>query len=112
MTALRDTWLTRLRDYSMEPAITLLSLLLIGHITDEESPLRRLLLKGYASREVELLKVLFWVSRLAIMKRAWFRKPFYYLFAHFLGTRGVVCQAGTCGSSATKKLYKWRAINR
>ena len=25
---------------------------------------------------------------------------------------GVVIQAGTCGSSATKKLYKWRAINR
>ena len=70
-------------------------LLLIGHITDEASPLRRLLLKGYASREVDLLKVLFWVSRLAIMKRAWFRKPFYYLFAHFLGTRGVVCQATT-----------------
>src|SRR5262249_20082160 len=25
---------------------------------------------------------------------------------------GVVIHAGTCGSSATKKLYKWRAINR
>ena len=29
------------------------------------------------------------------MRQAWFRKPFYYLFAHFLGTRGVVCQAAT-----------------
>ena len=28
------------------------------------------------------------------------------------GIGGVVCHAGTCASSATKKLYKWRAINR
>jgi len=79
----------------VESNVFLLTLLIIGHITDEESPLRRLLLKGYAYKEVELLRVLFWVSRLTIMKRAWFRKPFYYLFAHFLGTRGVVCQAAT-----------------
>jgi ferredoxin len=79
----------------MEAPIAVISLLVVGHITDEESPVRRLLLKGYAWREVELLRVLFWVSRLSIMKKAWFRKPFYYLFAHFLGTRGVVCQATT-----------------
>lgn len=85
----------------VETAAALLSFLLIGHITDEESPVRRLLLKGYAYKEVELLKLLFWVSRLKIMKRAWFRKPFYYLFAHFLGTRGVVCQAATLSESLT-----------
>ncbi len=79
----------------MELNAALLGLIVFGHITDEASPLRRLLLKGYASKEVELLKILFRVSRLSIMKRAWFRKPFYYLFAHFLGTRGVVCQAAT-----------------
>jgi hypothetical protein len=28
------------------------------------------------------------------------------------GSRGgTLCQAGTCGSSATKKLYRWRATN-
>jgi formate hydrogenlyase subunit 6/NADH:ubiquinone oxidoreductase subunit I len=79
----------------MEFHTALVTLVVIGHITDEASPLRRLLLKGYAWREVDLLKVLFRVSNLSIMKRAWFRKPFYYLFAHFLGTRGVVCQATT-----------------
>ena len=79
----------------MKLALTVLSLILIGHIADEDSRLRQFLLKGYASKEVELLKILFWVSRLPVMERAWFRKPFYWLFAHFLGTRGVVCQATT-----------------
>jgi Pyruvate/2-oxoacid:ferredoxin oxidoreductase delta subunit len=68
---------------------------LVGHISDEGSGVRKLFLKAYAWKEVELLKILFVVSRFGIMKRAWFRKPFYYLFAHFLGTRGVVCQAAT-----------------
>jgi NAD-dependent dihydropyrimidine dehydrogenase PreA subunit len=80
---------------AMKLEAALLTLIVIGHITDEASPLRRLLLKGYAWREVDLLRFLFWVSRRPIMERAWFRKPFYYLFAHFLGTRGVVCQAAT-----------------
>ncbi len=79
----------------MKLALGVLSFLIIGHITDEASPVRRFLLKGYAYKEVELLRILFWVSGLPVMKRAWFRKPFYYLFAHFLGTRGVVCQATT-----------------
>ncbi len=79
----------------MELSTALLSFAVLGHITDEASPLRRLLLKGYAWREVDLLRFLFFVSRFSIMKRAWFRKPFYYLFAHFLGTRGIVCQATT-----------------
>jgi len=79
----------------MEYHVSILGFIIIGHIADEASPVRRLLLKGYAWREVDLLKVLFRVSRLSIMKRPWFRKPFYYLFAHFLGTRGVVCQAST-----------------
>ncbi len=79
----------------MEAILAALSLSLIGHITDEGSRLRRFLFKGYAWHEVELLRILFRVSRLSVMKKAWFRKPFYYLFAHFLGTRGVVCQATT-----------------
>jgi NAD-dependent dihydropyrimidine dehydrogenase PreA subunit len=68
---------------------------LLGHIYDEDSKTRQFLLKGYAWKEVELLKILFFLSRQPIMKRSWFRKPFYYLFAHFLGTRGVVCMAAT-----------------
>ena len=79
----------------MEYHVSLLGFIVIGHITDETSLVRRLLLTGYAWREVELLKILFRMSRLSVMKRSWFRKPFYYLFAHFLGTRGVVCQAAT-----------------
>jgi len=78
---------------------TLLSLLglvgLFGHIADEDSRIRRFLLKLYAWKEVELLKSSFNSSRLPIMKYDWFRKPFYYLFAHFMGRRGIVCQAAT-----------------
>lgn len=72
-----------------------LSLMFLGHIYDENSGARKFLLKAYAWKEVELLRVLFYFAHHRIMKRAWFRKPFYYLFAHFLGTRGVVCQAAT-----------------
>jgi ferredoxin len=79
----------------MEVCTAFLSFIVIGHIADEASPLRRFLLKGYAYKEIQLLLVLFRVSRLSVMKKAWFRKSFYYLFAHFLGTRGVVCQAAT-----------------
>jgi NAD-dependent dihydropyrimidine dehydrogenase PreA subunit len=68
---------------------------LFGHISDEDSKLRQFLLKGYAWKEVELLKILFSLSKQPIMKKAWFRKPFYYLFAHFLGTRGIVVMAAT-----------------
>ena len=66
-----------------------------AHIYDKDSRVRRLLLKGYASKEVELLRVMFWVAHRPVMRRTWFRKPFYWLFAHFLGARGVVCQAAT-----------------
>jgi len=66
-----------------------------AHIYDTDSRIRRLLLKGYAWKEVELLRVMFWIAHQPVMGWVWFRKPFYWLFAHFLGTRGVVCQAAT-----------------
>ena len=59
----------------MKPALAVLSILLIGHITDKASPLRRLLLKGYAYERSRAPRVPLWVSRLTIMKRAWFRSP-------------------------------------
>jgi Pyruvate/2-oxoacid:ferredoxin oxidoreductase delta subunit len=64
-------------------------------IYDEHGKLRYLLLKIYAWKEVELLRLLFALSRLRIMKSAWFRKPFYYALLHFLGTRGITGQAST-----------------
>ena len=67
----------------------------MGHIYSEKNKIRQFLLKCYAFKEVELLQLLFWVSGLSIMKQALFRKPFYYLFAHVLGSRGVVCMAAT-----------------
>jgi len=82
----------------MQTAIFFIGLLFMcffGHIYDEDSRLRRLLLFSYAWKEVELLKLLFRVSRLNILKSPYIRKPFYYLFFHFLGTRGIVCQAAT-----------------
>ena len=67
----------------------------IRPIYDENSKLRYLLLKTYAWKEVELLRLLFASSRLRIMKAAWFRKPFYYALLHLLGTRGITGQATT-----------------
>ncbi len=60
-----------------------------------DSRLRYWLLKIYAWKEVELLRVLFWVGHLRILKYAAIRKPLYYLLLHFLGTRGMVSQAAT-----------------
>lgn len=79
----------------MEYIIVFFSFLIMGHIYDEESRIRKLLLKSYAWKEVELLRILFYISRRSVMRFALFRKPFYYVFAHFLGMRGVVCQAAT-----------------
>jgi Pyruvate/2-oxoacid:ferredoxin oxidoreductase delta subunit len=68
---------------------------LVHPLYDENSKLRYLLLKVYAWQEVELLRLLFWLSRLRIMQCAWFRKPFYYALLHWLGTRGITGQATT-----------------
>lgn len=62
---------------------------------DENSKWRYLLLKMYAWKEVELLRLLFAVSRLPLMKFTRFRKPFYYALLHLLGTRGITGQATT-----------------
>ncbi len=82
----------------MEEELILGMLIAVGHIKpiySEDSELRKLLLKAYAWKEVELLTALFWASKLPVFKLALIRKPLYYLFFHFLGSRGVVCQAAT-----------------
>ncbi len=61
----------------------------------EHSRLRYWLLKIYAWKEVQLLHLLFLISRLPILKYAVFRKALYYPLLHFLGTRGAACQAAT-----------------
>lgn len=60
-----------------------------------DSRLRYLLLKIYAWKEVDLLRLLFWVGHWRIMRYAAIRKPLYYLLLHFLGTRALVSQAAT-----------------
>lgn len=60
-----------------------------------DSRLRYVLLKLYAWKEVELLRLLFWVSHWSILRYAVFRKPLYYVLLHFLGTRAIVSQAAT-----------------
>ncbi len=60
-----------------------------------DSRLRYLLLKIYAWQEVALLRLLFRVGHWRILRYAAIRKPLYYLFLHFLGTRALVPQAAT-----------------
>ncbi|MGE5262633.1 MAG: 4Fe-4S dicluster domain-containing protein [Acidobacteriota bacterium] len=60
-----------------------------------DSRLRYRLLKIYAWKEVELLRLLFRVGHWRILRHAAIRKPLYYLFLHLLGTRALVAQAAT-----------------
>ncbi len=60
-----------------------------------DSRVRYLLLKLYAWKEVELLRLLFWIGHWRVLRYAIVRKPLYYVLLHFLGTRGMVSQAAT-----------------
>ena len=79
----------------MHTLAALTAMVLIGHIWDEESGVRYWLLRLYAWQEVRLLRLLFRIHRSGILRPAWIRKPFYYIFIHLIATKGAICQAAT-----------------
>ena len=71
------------------------------HFTDvfleEDSKLRRVMLKRYARFEVQLLRVFYWILNSPLMSNKWTRKGFYYCITKFMAERAIASQVMTLG---------------
>jgi ferredoxin len=66
-----------------------------GIFIDEQSGLRKYMLRRYARIEVRLIALLYWLLHVPVMNNIWVKKLAYHSLAKFMGERMVVGQVTT-----------------